>query len=360
MAEAALGRAAALAERFEADSFSSAYVGGGTPTALGSKALRALLAGVEALGGGTGFREWTVEANPESLSAETLTILSDSGVDRLSLGYQSGQAPALGAAGRYADPAAGIRALELAAASWKGRLSVDLMVGLPGQDPEGLRADIARASAAGAEHLSLYGLTVEEGTPLEAAVGTRTVILPTEEADSELWSAVREACSAAGFARYEVSNWARPGAECRHNLNYWRGGAWIGAGPSAVSSVPLADGGTLRILETRDHEDYLRDAGAAAEEEHVPPALAAFEAVMTAFRTREGLDAGAFGDRFGAAPEVLLSHTFEKWAAFLESGPRGPAPTDRLLDILNPFLLDCMEEMERPVSIRDRCPGGHR
>lgn len=360
MVAATLGRARSLAARFKADSFSSAFIGGGTPTALGPDALRGLLAGVAALGGDTGFLEWTVEANPESLSEDMFRILSDSGVDRISLGYQSGQERALRAAGRCADPAAGIRALDLTAAVWKGRLSVDLIIGLPGQDPEGVRTDIARAVAAGAEHLSVYGLTVEEGTPLQAAVGDRSIILPSEDVDSELWSAVRDACSAAGFERYEVSNWARPGAECRHNLNYWRGGAWIGAGPSAVSSVPLADGGTLRIQETRDHEAYLRDAGASAEEEYVRPALAAFEAVMTAFRTREGLDAVAFRNRFGADPELVLSRTFEKWAAFLEAGSRGPAPSDRLLDILNPFLLDCMEEMEKPAFSRGRSPGGDR
>lgn len=357
MTAALLDRARALAERFEVSGFATSYVGGGTPTVLGPESLGALLEGIGRLGGSTPFREWTVEANPESLTSETLRILRDSGVDRISLGFQSGQAEALRTAGRSAGADEGIRALELAS-SWKGRLSVDLMIGLPGQDPEGVRMDIGRAAAAGAEHLSIYELTVEEGTPLAAAVGGGSVGLPSEDLEAELWSAVAETCAAAGYRRYEVSNWARPGAECLHNRNYWRGGAWIGTGPSAVSSFPLPDGGTLRIQETRDHEAFLSDAGAFAREELVPPSTAAFEAVMTGFRTREGLDSEAFRSRFGRAPEDLLPETLAKWKDLLEPGPRGPGPSDRLLDILNPFLLDCMTELERRFEGRTFRPGG--
>ncbi len=357
MTAALLDRARDLADRFGVSGFATAYVGGGTPTALGPDALGTLLEGIAGLGGGTPFREWTVEANPESLTAETLRVLRDAGVDRLSLGFQSGQAEVLRAAGRSAGTSEGMSALELAS-SWRGRLSVDLMIGLPGQDPEGVRTDIGRAAAAGAEHLSIYELTVEEGTPLETAVESGTVRLPPEALEAELWSAVAETCASVGYRRYEVSNWARPGAECLHNRNYWRGGAWIGTGPSAVSSVPLPDGGTLRIQETRDHEDFLSDAGAFAREEIVPPATAAFEAVMTGFRTREGLDSEAFRARFGWAPEDLLRGSFAKWKSLLEKGPRGPAPSDRLLDILNPFLLDCMAEMEGRFEGRALRPGG--
>lgn len=357
MTAALLERARALAERFGVSDFATAYIGGGTPTALRPAILRTLLEGAARLGSGASFREWTIEANPESLSVETLRILKDAGVDRISLGFQSGQEEALRGAGRNAGASEGLRALETAAV-WKGRLSVDLMIGLPGQDPEGVRADIERAAAAGAEHLSIYGLTVEEGTTLEASVRDGSLALPTEDRETELWSAVTEACGSAGYLRYEVSNWARPGAECRHNQNYWRGGAWIGSGPSAVSSAPLQDGSTLRIQETRDHGAYLQDPGAFAREEIIPPATAAFEAVMTAFRTREGLDSGAFRDRFGASPEDMLPRTFAKWSVFLETGPRGPAPSDRLLDILNPFLLDCLSEMEGRAAGRIRASGG--
>lgn len=358
MTAALLDRARDLAERFGVSGFATAYVGGGTPTALGPGVLGALLRGIARLGGGTPFREWTVEANPESLTSETLRALRDAGVDRISLGFQSGQAEVLRAAGRSAGVSEVSRSALERAGSWGGRLSVDLMIGLPGQEPEGVRADIEQAAAAGAEHLSIYELTVEEGTPLETAVRSGSIRLPSEDLEAELWSAVAETCASGGFRRYEVSNWARPGAECQHNRNYWRGGAWIGTGPSAVSSVPLPDGGTLRIQETRDHDAFLSDAGAFVREEIVPPATAAFEAVMTGFRTREGLDSGAFRARFGRAPEDLLPDTFAKWKALLEAGPRGPAPSDRLLDILNPFLLDCMAEMEDTFDRRARGPGG--
>lgn len=358
MIAASLDRARFLADRFGVEGFATAYIGGGTPTALDAPTLTGLVRGIAALGRNSPYTEWTVEANPESLSADTLSILADAGVDRISLGFQSGQEVPLRASGRRAGTSAGPRALELAADSWKGRLSVDLIIGLPGQEPEGIRTDIERAAAAGAEHLSIYGLTVEEGTPLEDAVRKGSVLLPAEDLETELWSAVQETCTAEGYTRYEVSNWARRGAECRHNLNYWRGGMWIGVGPSAVSSFPLDGGGVLRIQETRDHGAYLEDPAAAALEETVPPETAAFEAVMTAFRTREGVDSRAFFARFGISPEELLADTFSKWAGLWEPGPRGPAPTERLLDILNPFLLDCMSEMEQRYPKRNRGPGG--
>ncbi|HSV57167.1 MAG TPA: radical SAM protein, partial [Magnetospirillaceae bacterium] len=288
-----------------------------------------------------------IEANPGNLDAEMLTILQDAGVDRISLGYQSGETEALREAGRSAGAGYGRRALQLLSDRWQGRFSVDLMIGLPGQTPRGVREDILLAAAAGAEHLSVYELTVEDGTPLDAAVRERRVVLPAEEIAEELWDTVLDACAEVGLKRYEVSNWAKPGGECRHNQNYWRGGAWIGAGPSGVSSLPLADGGTLRIPETKDHTAFLLDAGAEAVEEDIPPSTAAFEAIMTAFRTREGLDAGAFTERFGLAPVDLLDRTFSRWRRYLRTGARGPAPTDRLMDVLNPFLVDCMRELER-------------
>lgn len=358
MVEASLARAGDLSRGFEGAEFATAYVGGGTPTALPTASLKALLSGIGQLGGARGFREWTVEANPESLTADTLRIFEDAGVDRISLGIQSGESLALRAAGRAAGFDSGRAALDLMASGWKGRFSADLIAGLPGQTPRGLRADIARIASAGAEHLSVYDLTVEEGTPLAAALGEGTLRLPDTGETEDLWAAVKEGCAAVGLERYEVSNWALPGAECRHNLIYWRNGAWIGVGPSAVSSFPQSDGGTLRIEETRDHEAYIRDAAGGAREERISPATAAFETLMMAFRTREGLDAPAFNRRFGRSVEEVFPSSLEKWKDYLTRGPGGPAPTDRLLDILNRFLLDCMEELERTAAAGPDFPGG--
>jgi len=347
-----------LADRFSISGYTTAYVGGGTPTALPLFLLSRLLKGIAELGGNRGFREWTVEANPESLTSDTLSLFADLGVDRISLGIQSREAAALAAVERITKPAQIYRALELVSTEWKGGFSADLIAGLPGQTPKGLQSDIEDVVSAGADHLSIYELTLEEGTPLAFNVRRGSVQLPKEALAEDLWEAAKEGCASAGLARYEVSNWARPGSECLHNMQYWRSGAWIGAGPSAVSSFPLQGGGSLRIEEGRDHEAYIRNSGSLAREEKIPPVTAAFETIMMAFRTRDGIDEQAFQERFGVALEELLGETLKKWGILLLRGVRGPAPSDRLLDILNRFLLDCMEELERTAAGRPEFLGG--
>lgn len=357
--DAALARARRLAERFSVRDFSTAYIGGGTPTALPFPTLRRLLEGARSMSGVRGFREWTVEANPESLDSDVLGLFGDMGVDRISLGVQSMDGAVLKSCGRVTLPSQIDRALDMLAAAWKGRLSVDLIAGLPGQTPEGLKADVGRAILSGAGHLSVYELTLEDGTPLERSVREGRAMLPSDERACDLWAAAKDGCEAAGLVRYEVSNWSRPGQECLHNETYWRvGGTWIGAGPSAVSSLPQAGGWTLRIEEGRDHAAYVRDPGGAAREERVPPATAAFESVMTAFRTRKGLDSSAFEARFGMPPEKLFGGAFGKWKDFIVPGERGSAPSDRMMDILNRFLVDCLEELEHTAPDGPPQPGG--
>jgi oxygen-independent coproporphyrinogen III oxidase len=355
--DAALRRARSLLERFSVTEFSTAYIGGGTPTALPFSTLRRLLEGTRSMAGERGFSEWTVEANPESLDAQRMSLFADAGVDRISLGVQSTEGSVLRACGRVTTPLDIERALEMLSARWKGRFSVDLIAGLPGQTPDGLRSDIERAAAAGAGHISVYELTVEEGTTIASDLRDGRLQLPSDEEACALWSAAKEACETAGFIRYEVSSWAFPGQECRHNQTYWKvGGSWVGAGPSAVSSFPGDGGRTLRIEEGRDHAAYCVDPGSIAREEEIPPATAAFEAVMTAFRTREGLDTEAFEARFGVPPESLFGKSFARWKDWLVLGQRGPAPSDRLLDILNRFLVDCLDELDHaaPGSLPHR------
>jgi oxygen-independent coproporphyrinogen III oxidase len=365
LVEATIARAADLAERFGAGRINTVYIGGGTPTSLGAEAFDRLLEGIAALAPSP--IEWTVEANPESLDLGRVEAMIRRGVTRVSIGAQSMDARSLEVLGRPHGWKDTIRAARLAAESGM-ELSVDLIAGIPrrrGDGSEGRRkSSLAEAAreliGAGAGHLSAYDLTVEEGTPLAAE---RDLDYPGEDESWEERSGLESAAAEAGFRRYEVSNYAPRGLECRHNLAYWRMDSYIGAGPGAVSTLvarahpgamPGRDGSSLRIEESKKLGSYPGDSSAAAAETVVAPRESAFEAMMMAFRTGFGLDLGRFESRFGVDARKLIGGTFASWGSMLSPGEpwpgegasRGPALDGRGLDLLNRFLGDCLEEMD--------------
>jgi oxygen-independent coproporphyrinogen III oxidase len=365
MVEATIARAASLAERFGATTFKTVYIGGGTPTALGVAAFDRLLEGISSLAPSP--LEWTVEANPESLDPLKIETALERGATRISLGAQSMDAPSLELLGRPHGWGDALRAARLVAESGMA-LSADLMAGLPAERGNAARtragslAEAARELIeAGAGHISAYDLTLEEGTPLAAWAGE--LDFPGEDEAADERSALEAAVAAAGFRRYEVSNYASGGMECRHNLAYWRMDSYIGAGPGAVSTIvaagfpgarPGKDGASLRIAESRRLGTYASDAADAASEEAIAPRDAAFEAIMMAFRTSFGLDLGLFASRFGIDARSLVGSALDSWAEMLVPGApwpgtassAGPALDGRGLDLLNRFLCDCLEEMD--------------
>jgi oxygen-independent coproporphyrinogen III oxidase len=366
LVDATLSRASALAERFGSPGFKTVYVGGGTPTALSAAAFDRLLGGIEGLAPSPA--EWTVEANPESLSLDRIESMLAHGVTRVSMGAQSMEARALDVLGRPHDWAEALRAARLAAASGM-ELSADLIAGIPAargaEAPKARPRALARAALelieAGAGHLSAYDLTIEEGTPLAAAAAGLS--FPGEDEAWEERAEMESSASKAGFRRYEVSNYSPRGLECRHNLAYWRMDSYIGAGPGAVSTLvsrsdsgarPGIDGSSLRIEERKRLGNYAGESAAAASETVVPPREAAFETIMMAFRTRFGLDLRRFESRFGLDARQLIGGTLASWGDMLSAGEPwpgeeascGPALDGRGLDLLNRFLRGCLEEMD--------------
>jgi len=349
-------------------------VGGGTPTVLPRPLLARLLEGLAERAGSP--REWTVEANPESLDAEALAIFRGAGATRISLGVQSLDDGLLRLLGRPADAAACETALRLAAASGLA-VSADLMAGLPRKTR--LRDEAARLLELGAGHLSVYDLVLEEGTPLESLFRRGGLELPGEDEAADERGELEDFLASKGFRRYEVSNYAPPGAESLHNLAYWRMDSYLGVGPGAVSTLQAAGppGASLRIEEEPSLEAYaaggaMGDAmggatggaagGATGLETEIPPREAAFEAVMMGFRTVFGVDARAFEARFGFGLEAFVGKSLGAWAERLVPAapwPEGcPGPARRLpgepaldgrgLDLLNRFLADCLGEIEGP------------
>ncbi len=364
---AILERAAILSARFGADAFKTVYVGGGTPTILSPKAFDTLLHGLEALACGSTMRkptEWTVEANPESLSPEAIEIMLGHGVTRLSIGVQSLDPDDLVTLGRIHGPEAALRAVRLGADA-KLAISADLIAGIPssGESPSVIHdaGKLARfageLASAGAGHLSVYDLTIEEGTPL--ASEKEHLRFPDEDDEWEARQRLESALFGVGMRRYEISNYSRVGDECLHNLAYWRMESYLGAGPGAVSTLVRRNGTSLRIEEAKAVEGYRRFASQTASENAVGLRDAVFESVMMAFRTSFGLDLDAFKLRFGMDAETLICDSLAAWKERIRVGEpwpgmaecAGPALDGQGLDILNRFLIACGEEIDRKIPI---------
>lgn len=307
------GRRAAYAGR----RLETIYLGGGTPSLLRPETLaRAIAALRAAFPGEPG--EVTLELNPGTLECERLPGFRAAGVNRLSIGVQSFGAAVLRRLGRAHPVADCHRTLRAARAAGFRRISLDLIFGAPGQNLAGVLRDAEAALAHGPEHISAYALTIEPGTPLAQAVAEGRVQLPGDDACAEMMSALAQRLEAGGLRRYELSSFARPGGESRHNRRYWRRQPVLGIGPGAHSSEPPGPGAPygarsanerslsawLARIESAPAEAAADGAGALCPPlREVPDGpTARGEAAFLALRQREGLAAAAFAAEFGAPP----------------------------------------------------------
>lgn len=217
--------------------FSSVFIGGGTPTMYDSDQLGGLLAHCLELFNFTSEVEVSIEANPNSLDDAKLRSLRRAGFNRLSIGMQSFDDRLLRMLGRSHDTAEGLRAAALAKAAGFDNLSLDLMYGLPGQALADWRATLETGLNLMPAHFSLYELTVEEGTPFGDLAAAGKLKLPDEETVAAMSALCREILDSRGYEQYEISNYARPGFRCSHNVNYWQNGAYLGLGAGAVSCL---------------------------------------------------------------------------------------------------------------------------
>jgi oxygen-independent coproporphyrinogen III oxidase len=281
------------------------YVGGGTPSQLGPAGLGALLRWVDACFDTRAALERTVELNPEHVDATLLDALRDAGVDRVSLGVQSLAADALVQLGRAHQAHQARAALEAAVARGL-RVSADLIVGWPGQRAASLRADVAGLCDAGVEHVSIYALTIEAGTPWEALVRRGRRCLPHADAQARRLREAADLLAAAGLHHYEVASYARPGARALHNLGYWTWRDYVGLGPSAASARYERDGAVERRTNPRGLPRWRSDPLAGVQVERLDPVAAAAEGLWLALRALDGVDPAAFVRRFPAVDDAWL------------------------------------------------------
>lgn len=333
----------ALLSRFHPAGFDTVYIGGGTPSCLPPAAFDALCSLILSPAAAPPL-EFTVEANTEDLSRELLDRLSASGAGRLSLGVQTLQPLPRRRARRRGGEEAARRALELAASSWPGRLSADMIYGLPGQDAAGLAGDLRYLSSLGIGHISLYELTLSPGSAMAAEAAAGGYGLPGEDERHEHYLAAKSALADAGYERYEVSNWSLPGQRCVHNGRYWNMDDWLALGPSGSANL-RTPGGYLRIDNSDDDAAYEADPAGSAHETRVSGHTAAFETLMMALRRSEGLDLGDFAARFGQAALEAASRACSRFPDLVSAADGRIAPSDAGMDTLNRVLLACMEEL---------------
>jgi oxygen-independent coproporphyrinogen-3 oxidase len=232
---------ATMAARAPGRTVSSIFLGGGTPSLMEPATVGAILDSVAAHWPVAGDVEVTLEANPSSVEAERFRGYRAAGVNRVSLGVQALNDRDLRFLGRLHNVEEALKAVELARAIFP-RLSFDLIYARPEQAPEAWAAELKSAIDRAADHLSLYQLTIEEGTPFHALHAAGKLKVPDEDAAATLYAVTQEVCDAAGLPAYEISNHAAKGAECRHNLVYWRYGEYAGIGPGAHGRLIGSDG----------------------------------------------------------------------------------------------------------------------
>jgi putative oxygen-independent coproporphyrinogen III oxidase len=266
------------------------FVGGGTPTLLAPAELAALLRAVDAAFGLAPGAEVTTEANPESVAPASLHALREAGFTRISLGMQSAAPHVLRTLDRTHTPGRAAAAAQEARAAGFEHVSLDLIYGTPGETDADWSASLEAALAARPDHVSAYALTVEPGTRLHARVRRGELPAPDDDVLAERYAIADARLGDAGLDWYEVSNWAAdPGACCRHNLGYWRGGDWWGIGPGAHSHV----GGVRwwNVLHPATYAARLADGASPAHaRELLDDASRRFERVMLELRLGDGLD----------------------------------------------------------------------
>ncbi|MCF4124638.1 radical SAM family heme chaperone HemW [Methylobacterium sp. SyP6R] len=270
----------------------SIFLGGGTPSLMEPETVGALLDAVAGAWSVSPDVEVTLEANPTSVEAGRFRGYRAAGVNRVSLGVQALDDASLRTLGRLHSTEEAMRAVETAAAHFE-RYSFDLIYARPHQTPQAWAAELRGAIARAAEHLSLYQLTIEEGTPFYGLAAAGKLTVPDDDTARLLYDVTQEVCEAAGLPAYEISNHARPGAESRHNLLYWRYGEYAGIGPGAHGRLVLPEGRTGTSTE-RNPEAWLAKAEGEGhgivETERLSPGDQADEFLMMGLRLREGID----------------------------------------------------------------------
>lgn len=324
----------------------SIFFGGGTPSLMDPASVAALIEEAGRLFILAPDAEITLEANPTSIEAAKFAAYRAAGVNRMSIGVQSFDPEALRFLGRQHSADQAIAAIELGARTFP-RITFDLIYARPGQTQPAWRAELRRALDLAADHLSLYQLTIEDGTKFATLHARGEFVLPDENEAEALYDITAEEAARYGLQRYEISNYAKPGGESRHNLTYWRYGDYVGIGPGAHGRLSLG-GQLLATTRHRAPEAWMERVTARGHgttlEEAIPAEDRAREALIMGLRLREGISAARFAARTGIAlkdalePDILAECQAEGYLTFADDRLAATVQGTKRLDALLPAL----------------------
>ncbi|RLQ20922.1 radical SAM family heme chaperone HemW [Seongchinamella sediminis] len=277
------------------------FIGGGTPSLFSAESIAQLLQGVGQLLALAPNLEATMEANPGSAEADKFLGFRQAGINRLSLGIQSFQDDKLQALGRVHDTEQARAAVDHTRAAGFDSFNLDLMHGLPGQSEADALEDLRTAIGFAPPHLSWYQLTIEPNT----VFNKRPPVLPVEDTLADIQDAGEQLLATGGYRQYEVSAYSRPGAQCRHNLNYWSFGDYLALGAGAHGKITRPEGGILRYAKTRAPRDYLAGDRFTASSRELDAAETVSEFMLFALRLNEGFSLPWFEQVTGLAADSL-------------------------------------------------------
>ena len=328
-------------EYYNVKKIQTVYIGGGTPSVLGKK-ITVLL---EALNSIKGFspEEFTVEANPQSLTKEFMEVCRKGGVNRLSIGIQTFHEPSRFAVNRSGSVKMLDECLKEALEYFGESLSVDMMTGLPYQTEEIVKKDITRLLQYKPAHISLYSMIIENDTPLDKKIKLKEIKLPGNETLDAMWLAGCELLKNAGYEHYEISNFALPGKKCRHNIHYWKMDSWLGAGPAASGTIinnktaqgirytyppNLNDYLEYFLDHTTNKNPWLKFCDKLEKKDLIK------DIILMGYRIKEGPDRNKFKKLFNMEIEECIPKTLRKWK-----------DKDKMF-FLNRFLSEAFTELE--------------
>lgn len=349
--DALLREADAMAPYAKDATIQTVFIGGGTPSTLPAELLAKLLQGLRERFDIPAGIEFTSEANPGTLTPNWLEAAIFGGVNRLSMGMQAYQPKLLKTLGRIHNHADVVDSVCLSRSMGINNLSVDLMFGLPGQTPDMWLESLDAALSLGVEHMSCYGLIPEDGTPLKRDLDAGRLVLPDEEDERRMYDDTLRILAENGYQQYEISNFAKPGRECRHNIGYWTRVPYIGLGVSAASMLNTKSGG-LRLTNPASIRDYIAMANAQAwrrrDRVSLMPSDAQFESLMLGLRMTRGVSEADFEAMHGLTLDAycgdilrqqekrgLLVHRDGFWSL-----------TRRGMDVQNAILVEILEAVE--------------
>ena len=275
----------------------SIYFGGGTPSLLPVECIEQIVSALKQNGYWQQPREASIEANPGTVDLAKLKALRQMGFDRISFGVQSLNDDELRAIGRVHNAAQALEAIDLAKQAGFTRINADVIYGLPGQTMESLKNTLQQLAATGIEHLSVYGLIVEDGTPLQKLVDAGKIVLPDEDEAADMYEFVQSFLKAQGFERYEISNYARNGAYSKHNLVYWHYYPYAAFGAGACGF-----NGSARFTGTptvRNYIEEITNGNPLYDVERLTPAMQFEEFMFMGLRKKSGVNLLEAKERFG-------------------------------------------------------------